>query len=194
MTHSPALTLARDTLTRARTELRGTTPTQDIDEALAAIDSELAASAAKPGTVQWCWQCGEGVLPGMCRKPGAASADAGRLVEEAKRRSAALLASAKLVESTRPGATEEMLALAVSCASELDAIIDLLAALSRPAPATTAPVSAQGDERAAAEPWKSGNEFLPYHPSASHVEPSYRDGWNACYKAALAARAQVAQG
>ena len=33
-------------------------------------------------------------------------------------------------------------------------------------------------------PWKCGNEFLPYHPSASHVEPGYRDGWNACYLAA----------
>jgi hypothetical protein len=34
--------------------------------------------------------------------------------------------------------------------------------------------------------WKCGNEFAPYHPSASHVEPSYRDGWNACYREALA--------
>lgn len=37
-----------------------------------------------------------------------------------------------------------------------------------------------------ASEYKSGNEFAPYHPSASHVEPSYRDGWNACYKAAMA--------
>jgi hypothetical protein len=34
--------------------------------------------------------------------------------------------------------------------------------------------------------WKCGNEFLPYHPSASHVNPDHRDGWNACYRAALA--------
>ena len=35
--------------------------------------------------------------------------------------------------------------------------------------------------------WKTGNEFLPYHPSASHVSPEYRDGWNAAYMAAQAA-------
>ncbi|WP_457325100.1 hypothetical protein, partial [Roseateles sp. P5_E11] len=35
--------------------------------------------------------------------------------------------------------------------------------------------------------WKAGNEFLPYHPQASHVSPDYRDGWNACYRAAKAA-------
>lgn len=34
-------------------------------------------------------------------------------------------------------------------------------------------------------PWKCGREFLPYHPAASHVDPSYRDGWNHCYQAAL---------
>lgn len=38
--------------------------------------------------------------------------------------------------------------------------------------------------RAEADQWKCGNEFLPYHPSASHVEPAYREGWNACFKAA----------
>ncbi|WP_312834466.1 hypothetical protein [Comamonas sp.] len=32
--------------------------------------------------------------------------------------------------------------------------------------------------------WKCGNEYLPYHPSASHVHPAYRDGWNDCYRAA----------
>ncbi|MBB6578979.1 putative membrane protein [Comamonas odontotermitis] len=32
--------------------------------------------------------------------------------------------------------------------------------------------------------WKCGNEYLPYHPDASHVDPSYRDGWNDCYLAA----------
>lgn len=37
------------------------------------------------------------------------------------------------------------------------------------------------------EDWKVGNEFLPFHPSASHVPPDYRDGWNACYRAALEA-------
>jgi hypothetical protein len=35
------------------------------------------------------------------------------------------------------------------------------------------------------ERWKSGNQFLPYHPDASHVNPAYRDGWNDCYAAAL---------
>lgn len=34
--------------------------------------------------------------------------------------------------------------------------------------------------------WKVGNEFAPFHPSASHIEPAYRDGWNACYRASLA--------
>ena len=36
-------------------------------------------------------------------------------------------------------------------------------------------------------PWKQGNEFLPYHPKASHIEPDHRDGWNACYWACIAA-------
>lgn len=39
--------------------------------------------------------------------------------------------------------------------------------------------------------WKCGNEFLPYHPGASHVEPAYRDGWNDCYRAALTTAAAV---
>jgi hypothetical protein len=31
-------------------------------------------------------------------------------------------------------------------------------------------------------PWKSSDdELLPYHPSASHIPPDYRDGWNRCY-------------
>jgi len=34
------------------------------------------------------------------------------------------------------------------------------------------------------EQWKIGNEFAPFHPSASHVDPEYRDGWNACYEIA----------
>lgn len=38
--------------------------------------------------------------------------------------------------------------------------------------------------------YKSGNEFLPYHPSASHVDPQYRDGWNHCY---AVARADITQ-
>lgn len=29
--------------------------------------------------------------------------------------------------------------------------------------------------------YKSGNEFLPYHASASHPPPDFRDGWNACF-------------
>ncbi len=32
--------------------------------------------------------------------------------------------------------------------------------------------------------WKHGNEFLPFHKQASHVNPDYRDGWNACYEMA----------
>lgn len=41
------------------------------------------------------------------------------------------------------------------------------------------------------EAWKVGNEFAPYHPDASHVDPQYRDGWNACYRAALASQQAV---
>jgi hypothetical protein len=37
-----------------------------------------------------------------------------------------------------------------------------------------------------AQQWKCGNEYLPYHPDASHVDPSYRDGWNDCYRAGAA--------
>ena len=33
---------------------------------------------------------------------------------------------------------------------------------------------------------KTGDDFAPYHPNASHIEPGYRDGWNACYKMAEA--------
>jgi hypothetical protein len=29
--------------------------------------------------------------------------------------------------------------------------------------------------------WKLGDEFLPFHPQASHVPPDYRDGWNRCW-------------
>jgi hypothetical protein len=29
--------------------------------------------------------------------------------------------------------------------------------------------------------WKCGDEFLPFHPQASHVPAEYRDGWNRCY-------------
>lgn len=31
--------------------------------------------------------------------------------------------------------------------------------------------------------WKCGDEYLLYHPDASHVDPAYRDGWNDCYRA-----------
>lgn len=34
------------------------------------------------------------------------------------------------------------------------------------------------------ETWKHGNEFLPFHKQASHVNPDYRDGWNACFEMA----------
>lgn len=37
--------------------------------------------------------------------------------------------------------------------------------------------------------WKLGDEYLPFHPSASHVDPSYRDGWNACFHAGRASLA-----
>lgn len=33
--------------------------------------------------------------------------------------------------------------------------------------------------------WKLGNEFLPFHPQASHIRPDYRDGWNDCFRAAM---------
>jgi hypothetical protein len=33
--------------------------------------------------------------------------------------------------------------------------------------------------------WKQlKDEFLPFHPDASHVPPDFRDGWNACYRLA----------
>ena len=38
------------------------------------------------------------------------------------------------------------------------------------------------------ERWKLGDEWLPYRPSASHVPPGYRDGWNDAYAAAQAIR------
>lgn len=52
--------------------------------------------------------------------------------------------------------------------------------------ARCAPVSGNPTLTPPAEQWKCGKEFLPYHPSASHVEPAYRDGWNHCYEAAQA--------
>ena len=51
-------------------------------------------------------------------------------------------------------------------------------------PATSSVSNARSGAR-----WKCGNEFLPYHPSASHVEPAYRDGWNACFKASAQVQA-----
>lgn len=46
----------------------------------------------------------------------------------------------------------------------------------------------RGDLKASA--YCVGNEYKPFHPSASHVRPEWRDGWNACYVAAIrAARA-----
>lgn len=59
-----------------------------------------------------------------------------------------------------------------------DILLDFAAAL-------LSEFSAQkAQEPYAGQQWKSGNEYLPYHPSASHVSPAYRDGWNDCYKAA----------
>lgn len=40
---------------------------------------------------------------------------------------------------------------------------------------------------------KIGNEFAPFHRSASHVEPAYRDGWNQCYAGATGLLAEKAQ-
>jgi hypothetical protein len=39
--------------------------------------------------------------------------------------------------------------------------------------------------------WKCGNEFAPFHPQASHVDPSYRDGWNHCHAVATATIASL---
>ena len=47
----------------------------------------------------------------------------------------------------------------------------------------------RGDLKASA--YCVGNEYKPFHPSASHVRPEWRDGWNACYVAAI--RAAIAQ-
>lgn len=51
-----------------------------------------------------------------------------------------------------------------------------------------APEVAQPEQKPVA--WKSGGEFAPYHPQASHVSPDYRDGWNHCYAAAKRAAPQ----
>jgi hypothetical protein len=47
------------------------------------------------------------------------------------------------------------------------------------------------NQRPVVGPWKFGNEYLPYHPSASHVNPEYRDGWNDCYSTALSRSEQT---
>ena len=47
----------------------------------------------------------------------------------------------------------------------------------------------RGDLKASA--YCVGNEYKPFHPRASHVRPEWRDGWNACYVAAI--RAAIAQ-
>ena len=47
----------------------------------------------------------------------------------------------------------------------------------------------RGDLKASA--YCVGNEYKPFHPSASHVRPEWRDGWNACYVAAIRAAAAV---
>lgn len=61
--------------------------------------------------------------------------------------------------------------------------------------ASSAP-SVAGTSADAVEPgqkWKLHCEYLPFHPSASHVEPAYRDGWNDCYRASPASAAQDAE-
>lgn len=52
-------------------------------------------------------------------------------------------------------------------------------------------MQADRETNAASNPrWKElKDEFLPFHPGASHIGPDYRDGWNACFKAAQAALA-----
>ncbi len=44
----------------------------------------------------------------------------------------------------------------------------------------------RGDLKASA--YCVGNEFKPFHPRASHVRPEWRDGWNACFVAAIKAQ------
>lgn len=44
------------------------------------------------------------------------------------------------------------------------------------------------EEAMPGQQWKCGDEFLPFHPQASHVSADYRDGWNACF---LVARAHL---
>lgn len=39
--------------------------------------------------------------------------------------------------------------------------------------------------------WTLGSDFLPFHPDASHINPGYRDGWNACHTALAAAIARL---
>jgi hypothetical protein len=51
--------------------------------------------------------------------------------------------------------------------------------------------AAEFQRRSIKNDWKSGNEFAPYHPSASHIRPDYRDGWNRCYAAAQARIAEL---
>lgn len=90
-------------------------------------------------------------------------------------------------------------------AGRLDRALDALHA-------TQAPTAAQGQDAAPAEQAQAvelldergeirrdlkgsaycvGNEYKPFHPSASHVRPEWRDGWNACFVAAIrAARAK----
>lgn len=41
--------------------------------------------------------------------------------------------------------------------------------------------------------WKVGDEFAPYYPQASHVNPDWRDGWNACHTQAAALLRQQAE-
>jgi hypothetical protein len=163
-TEVAALTLARDALKLA-SGLSDGTGNAIIDEALAAIEAELAASA-----------------------------DAGRLAEEAKRAVSVMNDACMAVASGQKPCTN--LSVLQRRRFEADRAINQLAALARPAPAvvnqslTTAPVSAQGDERAAFEAW--------FQPSGHCLE---RKGEGYAYGVAAnewriwqAARAQVAQG
>lgn len=61
------------------------------------------------------------------------SNQATRLAEEIKRRVEALRVNSQLVESTRPGAGEELRSLATVVAQEADSLVDALLALVQPA-------------------------------------------------------------
>lgn len=71
--------------------------------------------------------------------------------------------------------------------ARLDAMRAYLADRAQPSPeAQVAGKPPRNPDSMPQSHWKLGNEFKPFHPSASHVDPSYRDGWNRAYYAAIA--------